>query len=157
MPNYWLMKSEPTEFSFDDLRRSPKATSEWDGVRNYQARNNMRSMRLGDRILFYHSSTKPQAIVGTATVVKLAYPDPTQWDPKNKHYDPASTRGNPRWLMVDIKAEQPLPKPITLETIKGTPALQDMALVRSGRLSVQPVTAQEWAIVMKLGGAKPQK
>ena len=155
MPTYWLMKSEPTEFSFDDLRHSPKSTSEWDGVRNYQARNNMRSMRPGDRILFYHSSTKPQAVVGTATVVKPAYPDPTQWDAKNKHYDPSSTTDNPRWIMVDIKADKPLPKPVTLETIKKMPGLENMALVRTGRLSVQPVAAREWEIIMELGGAKP--
>jgi predicted RNA-binding protein with PUA-like domain len=155
MPGYWLVKSEPTEFSFEDLRRSPGSTAEWDGVRNYQARNHLIKMRTGDRVLFYHSSTKPQAVVGTATVVKEAYPDPTQWDQKNKHYDPASLRQRPRWFMVDIRAGQPLPRPVTLEAIKATPSLKSMVLVKAGRLSVQPVTPQEWTIIVRMGGGKP--
>lgn len=154
MPNYWLMKSEPGEFSFDDLRKSPNSTVEWDGVRNFQARNHMKAMKLGDRVLFYHSSTKPQAIVGLATVVKLAHPDKTQFDANDKHYDPSSNKDKPRWYLVDIRADEPLPKPVTLEAIKGTPALSDMTLVKAGRLSVQPVKPEEWNLIMKMAGGK---
>ncbi len=154
MPNYWLMKSEPGEFSFDDLRKSPNSTVEWDGVRNFQARNHMKNMKLGDRVLFYHSSTKPQAVVGLATVVKIAHPDKTQFDASDKHYDPSSNKDKPRWYLVDIRADEPLPKQVTLEAIKGTPALNDMALVKAGRLSVQPVKPEEWDIIMKMAGAK---
>jgi len=100
---YWLMKSEPTTFSIDDLIRAPNHATYWDGIRNYQARNFMRSMAVGDQVLFYHSNTDPPAIVGIAEVVKTAYPDPTQFDKKDKHYDPESKPSEPRWDMVDIK------------------------------------------------------
>ena len=104
---YWLFKSEPTAYSFDDLLNEENQTAEWDGVRNYQVRNFMRDeMREGDGVLFYHSSTNPTAVVGTATIVTQAYPDVTAWDPQAKYYDPESSPDNPAWLVVDIKADQ---------------------------------------------------
>jgi len=150
---YWLVKSEPETFSFDDLLASPNRTTHWDGVRNYAARNHLREMKKGDQVLFYHSSSKPAAIVGTAEVVREAYPDHTAFDPKDPHFDPKSKADVPAWFMVDIKGLKPLSIPVTLEQVKKTKSLQKMALVRLGRLSVQPVTEDEWETVMKLGGA----
>lgn len=149
---YWLVKTEPSGFSWDDLLKSPNRTAEWDGVRNFQARNYMKSeMKRGDGVLFYHSSIAQPAVVGTATVVKEGYPDFTAWDPKNVHFDPKSTREKPLWYMVDIKAGEALRHPVTLETIKATPGLGKMMLITRGRLSVQPVTPQEWEIIVALG------
>jgi len=150
---YWLFKSEPTAYSFADLLKEPDRTAEWDGVRNYQVRNLMRDeMKVGDGVLFYHSSAKPLAVVGTASIVREAYPDSTAWDPNDKHFDRRSTPDNPVWLMVDIKAEQEFAQPVTLPQIKANPHLQDMLLVRRGmRLSIQPVTQQEWEEVVGLG------
>jgi len=148
---YWLMKSEPREFSIDDLRQSSKKTAHWDGVRNYQARNFMRDqMKKGDRVLFYHSVTDP-AVVGIATVVREGYPDPTAWDAKSKYYDPGSTPDNPRWFMVDIKFESKLQRPLTLAELRKVRGLEGMVLLKKGsRLSVQPVTAEEFRIITKL-------
>ncbi|MCH8108323.1 MAG: EVE domain-containing protein [Chloroflexi bacterium] len=150
---YWLFKSEPTAYSFSDLLKEPDQTAEWDGVRNYQVRNYMRDdMKVGDGVLFYHSSAKPLAVVGTASIVKEAYPDNTAWDPNDKHFDKRSTPDDPVWLMVDIKAEQEFAHPVTLPQIKANPQLQDMLLARRGmRLSIQPVTPQEWEEVVGLG------
>ena len=150
---YWLFKSEPTAYSFSDLLKEPDQTAEWDGVRNYQVRNFMRDdMKVGDGVLFYHSSAKPLAVVGTASIVKEAYPDNTAWDPNDKHFDKRSTPDDPVWLMVDIKAEQEFAHPVTLPQIKANPQLQDMLLARRGmRLSIQPVTPQEWEEVVGLG------
>lgn len=150
---YWLFKSEPTAYSFSDLLKEPDQTAEWDGVRNYQVRNYMRDdMKVGDGVLFYHSSAKPLAVVGTASIVKEAYPDNTAWDPNDKHFDKRSTPDEPVWLMVDIKAEQEFAHPVTLPQIKANPQLQDMLLARRGmRLSIQPVTPQEWEEVVGLG------
>jgi predicted RNA-binding protein with PUA-like domain len=149
---YWLVKSEPETFSFDDLLAAPNRTTHWDGVRNYAARNHLREMKKGDHVLFYHSSSKPAAIVGTAEVVREAYPDHTALDPNDPHFDPKSKADSPAWFMVDLKALKPLPQPVTLEQVKKTKSLEKMALVRLGRLSVQPVTEEEWETVMKLGG-----
>ena len=150
---YWLFKSEPTAYSFSDLLKEPDRTAEWDGVRNYQVRNLMRDeMKVGDGVLFYHSSAKPLAVVGTASIVREAYPDSTAWDPSDKHFDKRSTPDNPVWLMVDIMAEREFASPVTLPEIKANPHLQDMMLVRRGmRLSIQPVTRQEWDEVVGLG------
>ena len=150
---YWLFKSEPTAYSFSDLLKEPGQTAEWDGVRNYQVRNYMRDeMKVGDGVLFYHSSARPLAVVGTARIVREAYPDSTAWDPNDKHFDGRSTPDNPVWLMVDIKAEQKFTSSVTLPQIKANPRLQDMLLVRRGmRLSIQPVTQQEWEEVVALG------
>jgi predicted RNA-binding protein with PUA-like domain len=147
---YWLMKSEPDVFSIDDLKR--KGVAGWDGVRNYQARNFMRAMKTGDQVLFYHSSTKPSAIVGIMEIVKEAYPDPTQFDPKNDHYDSDSLPENPRWSQVDVKYVRTFAQALSLDAIRKMTALQNMVLLKRGRLSVQPVTAGEWKLILSLGG-----
>ena len=151
---YWLVKSEPDTFSFDDLLGSPKKTTHWDGVRNYAARNHLRAMKKGDLVFFYHSSVIPSAIVGVAEVVREAYPDSTALDPKDPHFDPKSKREDPSWFMVDLRAVEKLPRPVTLDEVKKTKGLENMALVRLGRLSVQPVTAREYETVRSLAGAK---
>lgn len=148
---YWLMKSEPATFSIDDLVRSPNQTTYWDGVRNYQARNFMRSMVVGDQVLFYHSNADPPAVVGIAEVVKTAYPDPTQFDKKDKHYDPESKPSEPRWDMVDIQYVRIFSRPVTLDELRRETKLKNMLLLQKGsRLSVQPVTPLEWRHIMKL-------
>lgn len=151
---YWLFKSEPSAYSFDDLMNEPGRTAEWDGVRNYTARNYLRDeIDAGDGVLFYHSGTNPVAVVGTAVVARAGYPDPTAFDPASPKFDPKSTPDQPRWYMVDISAESALPRPVTLAEIRKTPGLETMVLIspRGGRLSVQPVTAEEWEIVVRLG------
>ena len=149
---YWLVKSEPTAFSFTDLLKESGRTAEWDGVRNYQARNFMRDeMKVGDGVLFYHSSSKPLAVVGTATVVREAHPDHTAWDPADQHHDPKSTPANPIWFMVEIRAERQFARPVTLEEMKGNPRLRNMMLLRRGmRLSIQTVTKEEWDEIIAL-------
>ncbi len=150
---YWLMKSEPETFSIDDLAKSPKRTTCWDGVRNYQARNFMRAMRVGDRVLFYHSNADPPAAVGVAEVVRMSYPDPTQFDKRDPHFDPVSDPANPRWEMVDIKLVQKFAAPLPLDVLRRQPQLKNMALLQKGsRLSVQPVTQAEWNHILKLAG-----
>ncbi len=137
---YWLMKSEPDAFSWDDLVAKADAGEEWDGVRNYQARNMMREMTLGDQAFFYHSQ-KDKAVVGICEVIAEAHPD--------------STTDDPRWECVDVKAVKPLPHPVTLEDCKAEPRLSEMALLRQARLSVQPVTENEWRIICEMGGLDP--
>lgn len=150
--HYWLMKSEPSAFSIDDLIQAPKQTTCWDGVRNYQARNFMRSMEVGDQVFYYHSNAEPPAIVGIAEVVKTAYPDPTQFDKKDSHYDRESRPDQPRWDMVDIKYVRKLARPLTLEELRKDNALKGMVLLQKGsRLSVQPVTSVEWRHILSLG------
>jgi len=145
---HWLMKSEPSEFSLADLRARPGRTGGWDGVRNYQARNNLQAMRLGDRVLFYHSSVKVPEIVGTATVVREAYPDAGAFDKKSEYFDPKSDKAKPRWFMVDVKFESEFARPVPLPELRKMPALQAMFLVVKGmRLSVQPVTPEEFAAI----------
>lgn len=148
--HYWLMKSEPDAFSIDDLKR--KKQEAWDGVRNYQARNYMRDgMRVGDKVFFYHSNCAEPGIVGIATVATDAYPDPSQFDPKSKYFDPGSSRDNPRWLLVDVKFAKKLKRTITLKELQLDPALDGMVLVRKGsRLSVQPVDAGHWEHILGL-------
>ena len=150
---YWLFKSEPTAYSFDALMNEENQTAEWDGVRNYQVRNFMRDeMRPGDAVLFYHSSTTPTAVVGTATIVSQSYPDVTAWDPQSKYYDAKSSPDNPAWLVVDIKADREFAHPVTLAEIKQNSALAGMLLVRRGmRLSVQPVSQAEYEEIVSLG------
>lgn len=149
---YWLVKSEPDEFSIDDLHARPKRTEHWDGVRNYQARNYMRDgMKKGDEVFFYHSNCEVPGIVGIARVVKEAYPDHTAFDPDDPHYDPKSDPDNPRWLMVDVKYVRKLERTIALSELKENPKLEGMALVRKGnRLSVMPVTEQQWRAVLAM-------
>ena len=148
--NYWLMKSEPDTFSIDDLKR--KKREAWDGVRNYQARNFMRDgMRVGDGVLFYHSNCAAPGIAGVAAVASDAYPDPSQFDPKSKYFDPGSSRDNPRWMLVDVKFVKKLKRTITLDELKNHPALAEMTLLRKGnRLSVMPVDAAEWQYILDL-------
>ncbi len=155
MTGYWLMKSEPGCFSIDDLEASENRTTPWDGVRNYQARNFMRDdMRLGDKVIFYHSVKKPSA-VGVAEVVRESYPDHTSWDPDGDHFDPKSTPDNPRWFMVDIKLVEKFDSPVSLKLMRTVSGLEGMELLRKGsRLSVMPVSEKEFDIIRRLGNSE---
>lgn len=152
---YWLMKSEPSCFSIDALSKAPKKTTCWDGVRNYQARNFMRDdMRKGDLVFFYHSNCQTPGISGVAEVVSAAYPDFTAWDPESEHPDPKSTPENPRWFMVDIQLREKFSHLIALDRLKHYPELGQMPLLRKGnRLSVLPVSQEEWMFIMTLKNA----
>ncbi len=153
---YWLIKSEPSTFSIEDLAAAPKKTTCWDGVRNYQARNFMKAMRKGDRCLFYHSNAAPPAAVGIAEVVKEAYPDHTALDEQGDHYDPKASVEKPIWEMVDVKLVVAFPRAVSLDELRGVKALSGMELLRKGsRLSVMPVTAAEFRMVEKLAASKP--
>lgn len=151
---YWLVKSEPETFAWSDLVRAPHQTTHWDGVRNHAARNFLRGgMRHGDLVFFYHSSTDPSAIVGICEVQREAYPDLTALDPAHPGYDADSSPAKPTWFMVDLRAVEPLPTPVTLAMIKKAKALAQMALLRIGRLSVTPVTPAEWQAIVALSRA----
>ena len=145
---HWLMKTEPGSYSIEDLERD--GSTHWDGVRNYQARNSMMAMAIGDRVLFYHSAAKPPAVVGLAEVVRECYPDFTAWDPTSHYHDPASTPDNPRWFMVDIAFLARLPRIVGLDEIKQDPELAGMPLVTRSRLSVQPVSEAEFERIVDL-------
>src|SRR5262249_3379533 len=148
---YWLFKSEPNVFSIDDLEKSPKKTTFWDGIRNYQARNFLRdTVQVGDGVLFYHSNAYPPAIVGLAEVVKAGYPDHTAFDKKDPHFDPKSDPKKPTWYMVDIKHLETLAKPISIDDLKAVKSLQKMVLLQNSRLSIQPVSEAEWQTIAKL-------
>lgn len=150
---YWLFKSEPGCFSFQDLQNRPNATEHWDGVRNFQARNFLRDeIKSGDRVLFYHSSIPEPVVVGLCTVVREGYPDHTALDPTADHFDPKATTEKPIWYMVDVRADQPLPRQVPLALIKEHPQLQQMPLVNRSRLSVQPLTETDYQIIVALGG-----
>jgi predicted RNA-binding protein with PUA-like domain len=149
---YWLVKSEPSVFSFDNLMAAKNRTTHWDGVRNFAARNFMRDgMKLGDQVFYYHSSVDPQAIVGVCEVSREAYPDSSAFDAKHHSYDADSDPNDPTWYMVDLRAVEPLARPVTLPEIKAKPELAQMALLRIGRLSVTPVTAAEWDVIRAMG------
>ncbi|RME35141.1 MAG: EVE domain-containing protein [Gammaproteobacteria bacterium] len=150
--NYWLMKSEPTEFSIDDLAARPDRREPWDGVRNYQARNFMRdAMRVGDLAFFYHSNCEPPGIVGIVRIASEARPDPTAFDPRDKHYDPKSDPDDPRWWLVEVEFVEKFGRPVTLAALKSRPELADMQLVKRGnRLSVMPVEPRHWDIIRKM-------
>ena len=150
---YWLVKSEPDVFSFDDLWKSPKRTTGWDGVRNYQARNFMRDdMHVGDGVLFYHSGAEPPGVAGLAEVVRAAYPDPTALDSGHAHFDPKSRVVEPTWMQVDLRAVERLKRFLTLSALRAMPALAGMELLRRGsRLSVQPVRPAEWEAICAAG------
>jgi predicted RNA-binding protein with PUA-like domain len=155
MPAYWLMKSEPDEVSIDDLARAPRQTVPWTGVRNYQARNFMRDqMAVGDGVLFYHSSCPEPGIAGLATVASTAYPDETQFDPESKYHDPKSNRESPRWQHVDVKLDRKT-RLLSLKEMRSLPQLATMKVLQAGnRLSITPVTPQEWRAVCALLGAE---
>lgn len=147
---YWLMKSEPSVYSIEDLRDD--GTTCWDSIRNYQARNNMQAMSKGDEVLFYHSQSSPPGVAGVARVVREAYPDHTQFDPQHKYFDPKSEEADPRWWMVDVEFVRAFDEVLPLAEIKEQPALADMVLVRNSRLSVQPVEREEFRRVMAMAG-----
>jgi predicted RNA-binding protein with PUA-like domain len=150
---YWLMKSEPDEASIDDLAAAPKRTLPWTGVRNYQARNYMRDeMQVGDRVLFYHSSCPEPGVAGLARVSRLAYPDATQFDRRSPYHDPKATREAPRWLNVDVTLERKT-RLVALAELRAHPELAAMRILQRGnRLSITPVTPDEYAFVVRLAG-----
>jgi predicted RNA-binding protein with PUA-like domain len=150
--NHWLMKSEPDCFGIDHLQARPQRTAHWDGVRNFQARNFLRDdMRKGDLAFFYHSSCSEPGIAGIVKIVRAGYPDHTAWDPEGEHYDPKSTPDKPIWYMVDVQLVRALKQPIPLGTLKHNPALRNMRLLQRGnRLSILPVTEQEWKAILKM-------
>ncbi|QJR38315.1 EVE domain-containing protein [Gemmatimonas groenlandica] len=148
---YWLIKSEPDVFSFDDLLAAPKQTTCWDSVRNSSARNFLRDgMKKGDLAFYYHSNAEPSAIVGICEVVREGYPDHTALDPSHDYYDADSNAATPTWFMVDVKAVKKLANPVGLPEIKNSAALSEMALVKVGRLSVVPVRPNEWETVIAM-------
>lgn len=150
MTAYWLMKSEPDEFSIEDLARAPKKTTPWFGVRNYQARNYMRDhMRVGDGVLFYHSSCEVPGIAGIATVASKPYADFSQFDRKSPYHDPKSKREDPRWMLVDVKLASKT-RLMPLDEMRTYPQLADMVVLRRGnRLSITPVTEAEWKFILR--------
>jgi len=154
---YWLMKSEPETFSLADLQESPKQTTRWDGIRNYQARNFMlRDMQIGDPVLFYHSNCKDPGVVGLAEVSSEAYPDPTAFDPKSPYHDPKSDPGKPRWFLVDITYLRTFTEPVLLATMRGRPELGDLLILRKGnRLSITPVEESHFKMICEMGGLSP--
>ncbi len=151
--NYWLFKSEPNCFSYDDLLKMPKQTEHWDGVRNYQARNFMRDeMEVGDLAIFYHSNCKPPHAIGTVKITREGYADHTAWDPKSDHPDENSTPDKPRWFMVDVTAEQKFNREVSLNEMKEVPELADMKLLaRGNRLSVMPIEKRHFEVLCRLG------
>ncbi|CAN7623297.1 EVE domain-containing protein [Variovorax paradoxus] len=153
MLNYWLMKSEPDEVSIDDALAAPNATVAWTGVRNYQARNFMRDgMKIGDGVLFYHSSCPEPGIAGIARVASGIKPDPTQFDPKSPYYDPASKKDDPRWLLVDVQAVRKT-RLLPLPELRARPELADLVVLRKGnRLSITPVEPAHWRVIEKMLG-----
>ena len=147
---YWLAKSEPDVYSLDDLERD--GSTHWEGVRNYQARNNLRAMKVGDEVLFYHSNAKPPGVVGIVRVCREAYPDLSQFDGKSDYFDPKSDPEDPRWSLVDVEFVARFPKMVTLDDVKAEKSLAGMELLRFGRLSVQSVTKGQFDKIRKLGG-----
>ena len=147
---YWLLKSEKDVYSIRDLER--EGTTHWEGVRNYEARNLMRDeMRVGDGVLFYHSNADPPGVAGLARVVKAGYPDHFAFDERSRYHDPKSDPEDPRWFMVDVGFQEAFPEVVSLERIKATPELGEMALVRRARLSVQPVSKEEFHLIRRMG------
>jgi len=146
---YWLMKSEPSAYSIDDLKR--EGQTHWDGIRNYQARNYMREMQLGDEAFFYHSNCKPPGIVGTMKVITTVYTDHTAFDPQDVHFDPKSKKDQPRWEMVDLAYGATFPKILSLAALRAEPSLEGLVILRKGnRLSITPLSEAEWQSILKL-------
>ncbi len=148
---HWLFKTEPNEYSIDDLAAAPEGVARWDGIRNYQARNLLRDeVQIGDQILVYHSSCKPAGVAGIARVVRSGYPDPAQFDVSSPYHDAKANPQSPRWFCVDIRLVEKFPRLVTLQTIKKQAALANMILVKQSRLSIQPVSAGEWQRILAL-------
>ena len=150
MARCWLMKSEPDVYSIDDLKRDGSTC--WEGVRNYQARNLMREMEIGDAVLFYHSNAKPPGVAGLARVARTAYPDHFSWEAGHKYFDPKSSADEPRWSMVDVEYVGTFIHFVPLDDLKSAPGLENMVVTQRSRLSVQPVRPEEYDIVLQLGG-----
>jgi predicted RNA-binding protein with PUA-like domain len=150
---FWLMKSEPDVFSIDDLKNAKNQTTYWDGVRNYQARNYIRDeMKVGDKVIFYHSNSEPPGAAGICEVVKEAYPDFTAFDPENPHFDPKSKKDNPAWMMVDVKFVEKFPRLVPISELRENKKLAKMQLLQRGnRLSVMPVSGEEFKVIVNLG------
>jgi predicted RNA-binding protein with PUA-like domain len=149
--NYWIFKSEPDEFGIDHLAAQKKQTARWDGIRNYQARNNLRDLvKQGDRVLFYHSSCKQIGVAGTMEVAKAAYPDPSQFDPASKYHDAKADPENPRWYCVDVRLVEKYPEVIAIKTLKADPVTAEIVIFRHTRLSIAPVTAAQWEAVARI-------
>jgi predicted RNA-binding protein with PUA-like domain len=155
---FWLMKSEPDVFSIDDLANAVNKTSMWEGVRNFEARNFMRDhMQVGDGILFYHSNSKPPHVAGTATVASKPYPDPTQFDAQSDYFDKKASKDAPIWYLIDVKHETTFPKPIDRSTLQDDPICGEMMLFKRNRLSITPITSEEWLAAHQLAGVKPKR
>jgi predicted RNA-binding protein with PUA-like domain len=154
-PRHWLMKSEPETYGFDDLVRDGRTS--WDGVRNFQARNLLRDeVKKGDQVLFYHSNAEPPGVAGVAEIARAAYPDPTQFDAADPHHDPGSDPGEPRWVAVDLKPVRRLARFVGLPELRANPLLAGLGVLRKGnRLSVQPVSPDEFREVLRMGGLPP--
>lgn len=151
MNAFWLMKSEPSAFSLTDLKARKHATDMWDGVRNYQARNFIRSMKPGDLAFFYHSNCEIPGIIGVIEITSMPYSDPTAFDPQSKYYDPKSTPDNPRWFVVDVTFKKVFKNILPLKEIKSNPKIKDLPLIQKGsRLSVMPVTPKEWQQILNM-------
>ena len=151
---FWLVKSEPQVFSWDDLWAAPRRTTHWNGVRNFSARNFMRdAMKKGDRVFFYHSNAEPSGVVGICEVARESYPDFTAFDRGHDGFDAGSSPEDPTWFMVDLRAVKSLERPVTLPRLKATKSLQQMALIRTGRLSVIPLTPVEWDTIVAMASA----
>ncbi len=156
MPRYWLFKSEPECFSYQDLENSPQQTTGWDGIRNYHARNFLRDdVKYGDGVIYYHSNAEPPGIAGIAVVVEQAHPDPTQFDPRADHFDPKSDPQNPTWVQVSIRSVAPVAPEIGLPTLRLSKDLDGLELLRRGsRLSVHPVSQEHWTVLIQMAGFK---
>jgi len=150
---YWIFKSEPDTYGIDHLAAAPNQTARWDGIRNYQARNNLRDkVGKGDRVLFYHSSCKQIGIAGTMEVVRAAYPDPAQFDPESAYYDGKSEPADPRWYCVDVRLLEKFPDLVPTARLKADARTADLSIFRQGRLSIAPLTATQWRAVHRLAG-----
>jgi len=153
MARHWLLKTEPDVYSFADLMAAPEQTTLWEGVRNYGARNALREMQRGDRVLVYHSSTRPAGVAGTAEVVQEHLPDETQFDARSPYFDAQATPDAPRWDAVGVRAVRALPHFVSLSELRGQPELKDLKLLQRGnRLSVMPLTGSEYRVIVRLGG-----
>ena len=152
--NYWLFKSEPDEYSIDDLKAEPSGSGRWDGIRNYQARNLLRDeVKKGDKLFFYHSSCKVPGVAGIAKVVSKAYPDPAQFDANSAYFDPKASEENPRWYCVDVTFVKKFPDMVSIKSLKANSELAQMVLLKQGRLSIQPVSEQEWKVIEAMAKA----